>query len=59
MTQKNPWLATRTRTGAEYDLPYLLREQAGSPEVILNGHPESGKLASVRQQSAYCSRKHA
>lgn len=29
MTQKNPWLATRTRTGAEYDLPYLLREQAG------------------------------
>ena len=27
--EHNPWLATRTRTGAEYDLPYELREKAG------------------------------
>ena len=26
---QNPWLATRTRTGAEYDAPYAEREAAG------------------------------
>jgi SAM-dependent methyltransferase len=26
---KNPWLATRTRTGAEYDAPYAARAAAG------------------------------
>ena len=32
MTKKsseNPWLATRSRTGAEYDAPYDKREKAG------------------------------
>ena len=27
--EPNPWLATRTRTGAEYDAPYATRAQAG------------------------------
>lgn len=27
--QSNPWLATRTRSGAEYDAPYELRAKAG------------------------------
>jgi len=28
-TVRNPWLATRSRTGAEYDLPYEKRAKAG------------------------------
>ena len=27
--QRNPWLATRTRTGSEYDAPYAARAAAG------------------------------
>ncbi|MEM7334247.1 MAG: class I SAM-dependent methyltransferase [Chloroflexota bacterium] len=53
-SQKNPWLATRTRTGAEYDLPYQLRAQAGEDihgeanlvEKLVLAHckrPEGGK----------------
>ena len=29
-TPENPWLATRSRTGAEYDAPYEKRESAGA-----------------------------
>ena len=28
-TPQNPWLATNTRTGADYDRPYELRAQQG------------------------------
>ena len=27
--EPNPWLATRTRTGAEYDAPYEAQAKAG------------------------------
>ena len=43
---QNPWLSTRTRTGAEYDAPYFKRAQAGHDihgeadlvQTLLNEH---------------------
>jgi SAM-dependent methyltransferase len=47
---QNPWLATRTRTGAEYDRPYELRAQRGEDihgeanlveKLLLESYPPS------------------
>lgn len=43
----NPWLATRTRTGQEYDAPYEARAAAGS-----NVHGEADLLAALLQAMA-------
>ena len=45
--EQNPWLATRTRTGAEYDAPYALRAQAG--EDI---HGEANLITELLQATA-------
>jgi SAM-dependent methyltransferase len=41
---ENPWLATRTRTGAEYDAPYTARAAAGE-----NVHGEADFLCALLQ----------
>jgi SAM-dependent methyltransferase len=43
----NPWLATRTRTGEEYDAPYEARAAAGS-----NVHGEADLLTTLLQAMA-------
>jgi 2-polyprenyl-3-methyl-5-hydroxy-6-metoxy-1,4-benzoquinol methylase len=44
---RNPWLATRTRTGAEYDAPYFVRENAG-----INIHGEADLVQKLLQPPA-------
>lgn len=41
----NPWLATRTRTGAEYDAPYEANAKAG-----IDVHGEANLVAKLLQQ---------
>jgi SAM-dependent methyltransferase len=45
---KNPWLATRTRTGQEYDAPYEARAATG-----INIHGEADLLLAVLQATAH------
>ncbi|MEM7114226.1 MAG: class I SAM-dependent methyltransferase [Chloroflexota bacterium] len=42
---RNPWLATRTRTGVEYDAPYEANEKAG-----IDVHGEANLVTKLLQQ---------
>ena len=46
-TDQNPWLATRSRTGAEYDAPYEARAQAG-----FDVHGEANFIMGLLQSQA-------